>query len=161
MNCPRCNASGAYIGLNVVECLNERCEHFKAPERPAEMPPLPEKLFYTDDVDGHPCVMVSNGACVVRSGNGRWYAQRWSHDDDDWYDCADGRPTVYDALADALGLTKAGQLSARPGWLWGHGGWSFRGQFRIPALSTTETVPGAWLEHEACVLAAERERQCE
>lgn len=33
MNCPRCNAPGAYVGLNVVECSNERCEHFKAPER--------------------------------------------------------------------------------------------------------------------------------
>lgn len=28
MNCPKCSAEGAYVGLNSVECKNPNCEHF-------------------------------------------------------------------------------------------------------------------------------------
>lgn len=29
MNCPTCNAPEAYVGLNVIECKNKECKHFK------------------------------------------------------------------------------------------------------------------------------------
>jgi hypothetical protein len=53
VNCPVCNASGAYLGLVKIECPNPSCQHFKAVEQsrksgvgpfPADGLPLPSTL---------------------------------------------------------------------------------------------------------------------
>lgn len=31
MKCPECGRSGAYIGLNLIECINAECRHYKPP----------------------------------------------------------------------------------------------------------------------------------
>lgn len=144
-----------YAAKGYIECHGDdraRVKSAPAPPAKADLPPLPAGFeWYVAEAEYVYACDESGRQLTFRSPNdGRWLT-RAPHPSLERY------PTVYDALAAALGLDSYDLCRCREGWVFGDEHYFFHGQRVKEEALTSSTTRGMMLELEARVLAAESE----